>query len=249
MTNQPIGGWAFSRVGLIVTGETEEQCLADFFRILTCQGTCNFRVIRRVGQRSPITSQKRKHKMVGSGKTIPDSDAEEIGLTARRFMTNGGDYVMLVDDLEFERAAHASAVFDRYRRALDSMLPANLRGMAAVHFFVCMLEAYYFADSNALNGVLGTDCQDFDGDVETIRNPKANLRVLYPGFDEKGHGPLIVGTLDVMHVLAREDSCASLRTMFAWAIEAVSSAVALPDGPLFDVTKAQIATLRQAKKI
>ena len=245
MTSQPPRGWSFSRVGLIVTGETEEQCLADLFRILTHQRTCNFQVIRRVGQRSPITSDRRILRMVGSGKKIPDRDAEQIGLPAHRFMRNGGDYVMLVDDLEFERSEHASAVFDRYRRALDSVLPANLKGRAAVHFLVHMLESYYFADSNALNSVLGTDCRDFDDDVETIRNPKAKLKELHPAFDEKRHGPLIVRALDVMHVLARKDACASLRTMFAWAIDATSSEVALPDGPLFDVTKSQIAALHQ----
>ena len=243
--SHPPKAWAFARVGLIVTGETEERCLAELFRVLASQGTCNFRVIRRVGQRSAITSKKRILKMVGSGKKIPDRDAEQIGLTARWFMTNGGDYVMLVDDLEFERSTQIRAVFERYRRALDAMLPINLVGKAAVHFLVNMLEAYYLADSNAVNMVLGTDLQDFDGDVETIRNPKRNLRVLHPDFDEKEHGPLIVSVLDVMHVLAREDSCASLRTMFAWAVEATRSTVRLPDGRMSDVTECQIGALRQ----
>lgn len=58
MTEQPPGGWSFVKVGLIVTGETEELCLPDLFGILASQGTCSFRVIRRVGQRSPIRSER-----------------------------------------------------------------------------------------------------------------------------------------------------------------------------------------------
>ena len=247
--NQSPGAWSFTRVGLIVTGETEEKCLADLFRVLTAEGICNFRVIRRVGQRSPITSETRKLNMVGGGKKIPNRDAEQIGLTARRFMTDGGEYVMLVDDLEFERSTQMSAVFDRYRRALDEMLPVNLRSKAAVHFLVNMLEAYYFDDAKALNRVLGTDCLDFDGDVETIRHPKKNLKALHPEFDEKQHGPLIVGALDVMHVLARADACSSLRTMFAWAVEAIGSSVSVPDGSLCDVTQGQTLALRQTRSI
>ena len=249
MTNQPPGGWSFTKVGLIVTGETEERCLADLFRILTSQGTCSFRVIRRVGQRSPITSEKRKLKMVGSGKTIPNRDADQIGMTARQYMTNGGDYVMLVDDLESERSSQAKAVFDRYRLALDTILPADLVGKAAVHFLVNMLEAYYFADSKALNSVLETDWQDFDGDVETIRHPKNELKARHPDFDEKEHGPSIVAALDVMHILARPDACASLRTMFAWAVEATRSTLEMADGSLFHVTKSQIAALRETRAI
>ena len=89
MTNQPLGGWSFVRVGLIVTGETEERCLPNLFRILASEGTCSFRVICRVGQRSPISSERRKQKMVGGGKTIPDRDAQQIGLPTRRFFGIG----------------------------------------------------------------------------------------------------------------------------------------------------------------
>ena len=244
MTNRPPDGRPFVRVGLIVTGQTEERCLPDLFRILTSQGTCNFRVIRRVGQRSPITSEKRKLKMVGGGKTIPDRDASQIGLPARGFMASGGDYVMLVDDLESERSSVAKAVFDRYRLALDTMLTVDMAGKAAVHFLVNMLEAYYFADADAVNNVLGTNLQDFDGDVETIRHPKNELKALHAAFDEKEHGPLIVRTLDVVHVLSRADTCASLRTMFVWAAEATHSTVMVPDGPWFQVTESQIHALR-----
>lgn len=245
MTNGQAGVWSFVRVGLIVTGETEEQCLPDLFRALTAQGRCHFQVICRIGQRSPITSERRQLRMVGTGKTIPDSDASEIGLPARRFMESGGDCVMLVDDLEFGRSAVAAEVFDRYRRALDTMLVADRAHKAAVHFLVNMLEAYYFADTEAVNRVLGTNLEDFNGDVETIRNPKNELKTAYAAFDEREHGPMIVRNLNVLHVLSRADSCASLRTMFAWAVEATRSTLELPRGPWFPVTEPQIHALRE----
>ena len=46
-------------------------------------------------------------------------------------------------------------------------------------------------------------------------NPKNELRAIHVGFDEKEHGCLILEGLDVRHVLAHGERCASLRTMFA----------------------------------
>ncbi len=236
--------WPFFRFGLIVTGETEERCLPALFRILMSRGNCSFSVIRRVGQRSPIRSAKRKQKMVGTGKTIPDRDAEQIGFPARRFLSSGGDFVLLVDDLEASRSEEVDGVFDRYRVALDTILGEDMSTRAAVHFLVNMLEAYYFADAAAINRVLGTDLEDFDGDVETIRHPKNELRAIHVGFDEKEHGRLIVETLDVRHVLAHGERCASLRAMFAWASVAVGATGWLPEGRLHDTTKGQIDAVR-----
>ena len=99
--------WRFFRFGLIATGETEEQCLPDLFRILASQGNCSFTVIRRIGQRSPIRSARRKQTMVGTVKRIPDRDAEQIGIPARRFLSSTGDFVLLVDDLEASRSGEA----------------------------------------------------------------------------------------------------------------------------------------------
>lgn len=241
--NAPADESPFVRIGLIVTGETEERCLPDLFLILTSQGNCHFRVIRRIGQRSPITSERRKAKMVGNGKTIPNRDAQDVGAPARRFLQSQGDYVILVDDLERDRAPNAQGVFERYRAALDAMLREQAP-KAAVHFLVNMLEAYYFADANAVNRVLGTELDDFCGDVETIGHPKNRLKGLRPTFDEKADGPRIVRELDVMHVLAREDACASLRTMFTWANLAIGSTVRLRAGRLCQTTRSQIEGLR-----
>ena len=97
-------GWRFFRFGLIVTGKTEEKCLPSLFRSISATGRCSFKVIRRIGQRSPIKSSGRRLRMIGSGKTIPDKDAENIGFPARAFLSSETDFVILVDDLEADRA-------------------------------------------------------------------------------------------------------------------------------------------------
>ncbi len=74
--------WRFIHVGLIVTGETEERCLPELFRSMAATGMCSFSVIRRIGQRSPIRSDRRRLKMVGRGKMIPDRDETEIPVLA-----------------------------------------------------------------------------------------------------------------------------------------------------------------------
>ena len=184
--------------------------------------------------------------MMGSGKQIPDRDAEEIGLPTRRFLSSADRYVLLIDDLEAKRSSDIQQVFDRYRCALDTILKDQAH-RASVHFLVNMLEAYYFADTRAVNAVLGTDLDDFEGDVETIRNPKRKLKNRWPGFDEREHGRRIVEQLNVLHVLSRSDACCSLRTIFAWiytAIEAPDSEIrSLLDGCHNETTKGQIDAL------
>ena len=116
-----------------------------------------------------------------------------------------------------------------------------------MHFLVNMLEAYYFAHSQAVNSALDTEIEDYQGDVETIRNPKSRLQRKYPGFDEVEDGCRIIRRLSVVHVLSREDTCSSLRTMFAWIYKAVGE----PEcelrrvlvGGYNDVTKGQIRLL------
>ncbi len=212
--------WKFFKFGLIVTGKGEELFLPNLFRAIAATGRCSFRVIRRIGQRSAVTSEKRKLRMVGTGKLIPDRDAQDIALPARRFLADGLTFVVLVDDLEADRRTNAHDIFGRYRDALDHVL-GDQRNRASVHFLVNMLEAYYFADANAINAVLDMDFDDYDGDVETIRHPKNELKTHFPGFDEVEHGSEIVAKLDLLHVLSRPDACASLRTLFAWCLKAI----------------------------
>jgi len=244
----------FFNFGLIVTGETEEIHLPKLFNSLPKIGICNFSVIRRIGQRSPIISKLRKLKMVGEGKTIPNKDESEIGLPARKYITtNKCRFVLLVDDLEHDRRDIAQQIFDRYRLALDSILYKDQKQKVAVHFLVPMLEAYYFADAKSINSVLKSpnSLVDYDGDVESKRNPKAELKKLYPGFDEKEAGGKILDSIDLEHVLSRPDTCASLRTLIKWCViilerYASFSALSLSDkfclqqGKLYEVTKKQL---------
>ena len=239
--------WRFFRFGLIVTGRGEAEFLPHFFRSLAETGRCSFHVIRRIEQRSPITSQKRLLKMVGAGKKTPDKDAREIGLPARRYLTEDAALVILADDLEADRASRATDVYRRYREALDTILSESQRRRASVHFFVNMFEAYYFADANAVNEVLGTTLEDFRDDVETIRHPKNELKNHHPGFDEVEHGRAIVARLDLRHVLSRPKTCAALRALFGWCSRAIGETPGdcyqLVRGSYSELTRSQIDEL------
>ena len=240
--------WQFFRFGLIVTGDGEQEFLPQLFRSISATGRCSFKVIRKIGQRSPISSEKRLQKMVGSGKRIPDKDATDIGLPARQFLSSEPNFVILVDDLESDRAADIQRIFDRYRQSLEAMLAPTQTHRASVHFLVNMLEAYYFADTTAVNHVLGTDLDDYDGDVETIRHPKNKLKKLYKGFDEREHGRQIVSSLDADHILSHVERCSYLRSIFGWIYKAIgepkSAKFQLLAGRYGTVTKQQICDLR-----
>ncbi len=210
----------FYKIGLLVTGKGEEKFLPKLLRSLAQSGRCHFKVIRRIPQLSPITSPKRVLKMVGTGKTITNKD-QEIGLAARVWLNGDEKLLLLVDDLEYDRRPIQQAIFDRYRGALDTMLDEHQSARASVHFLVNMLEAYYFADTEAVNSVLGTEIADHDGDVEEIRHPKNVLKNLHSRFREIEHGEAIVGQLDVVHVLDNPQTCSSLRGLFAWCIRSI----------------------------
>jgi hypothetical protein len=246
MTNQE---WRYVKFGLIVTGYTEAQSLPLLFRSLTALGTCQFEVIRQIGQRSPISSEKRKLKMTGSGKTIPNQDEQEIGLPARVYLNqNPNHYVLLVDDLEQSRREDIQTVFDRYRLAFDTILPLSEQHRVSVHFLVNMVEAYYFAHTQVVNITLNTTLKDFDGDVEAIPHPKNQLKQICAGlgkkFDEKEDGGKILGNLDVEHVLSNPNTCASLRTLFAWCLQCLNQPrteqYQLLSGKLSEITKVQL---------
>jgi hypothetical protein len=216
-SNQPwYSGFEF---GLIVTGETETEHLPSLFKNLTKTGICTFKIIRRIGQLSPRTSLK-KHTLsiIGTNKKDLTQNQQKIGCVARSYLLeNSCRYVLLVDDLEKDRVSKALQVFQVYREALDLVL-LEQRKRASVHFLVNMIEAYYFADSHAINIALGlvTPLQDYPEDVEKIPHPKNEFKKLYPGFDEKEDGGKILKLLRVEHILSRPDTCAYLRTLFYW---------------------------------
>ncbi len=253
----------FFHFGLIVTGKTEREHLPKLFKSLMASGTCSFKVIGFIGQRAPITSARRKLEIVGSGKTIPSKDATQIGFPARRYLDNNQCHiVVLIDDLERHRRVQAQQVFDRYRQALDTILTTEQARRAAVHFLVNMLEAYYFADANAVNIALGLDppLQDHAGDVETIRNPKSKLKMLCPEFDEIEDGGKILAYIDGEHVLSRPDTCAWLRTLFTWCVTAMEQfssheftslhdGYRLQNGHSSPITALQLDNLQQGDKL
>lgn len=210
------------RFWLIVTGKGEEEFLPDLFRGLTARAHCNFQVLRRIAQRDPISAQKRLIKMVRMGQTLPPKDVEEIGLPIRaRLQQFPGSCAIIVDDLEGSRRGFAEAVYARYRSVLNAILnPVGLQSRASVQFLVNMLEAYYFAHSEAVNQVAGAVvlAEDHAGDVEQIGHPKGQLKHCWSGFDEIEHGRQIVRLLDLDHILSRPDECCSLRTMIAWCV-------------------------------
>ena len=212
---------AYFHFGLIVTGETEEQHLPKLFNSLMATGICTFEVIRRVGQLDAITSEERL-KALGNRKDIPSKEAK-IGLAARRYIRiDDCRFVLLIDDLEYDRRDQAQQIFNRYRTTFDTVLN-TLKHRASVHFLVNMLEAYYFADAQAINAVLGTSLSDYGNDVETIRNPKSDLRSEYQGFREIDDGERILDRIDIERVLSHPDTCASLRTLFAWCVKVLET--------------------------
>lgn len=160
----------FIRFGLIVTGKSESEHLPKLFRTLMATGMCSFKVIRLSQQRGARTSKKRKMKMAGKGKTIPTKDEQEIGLPARKYLNvDRCHFLIFVDDLEYDRRPQAQQLFERYRLALDTMLTDEQKPRASVHFLVNMLEAYYFADAQAINQALELNppLQDYAEGEET----------------------------------------------------------------------------------
>jgi len=232
----------------IVTGKGEEAFFPQFLHSLMETGKCCFIKPRRIGQLSP-RSTSNQLRMVQTGKKLTDRQAE-IGLIARRFLgENKANLVILVDDLE-DRGEQIQGVFEVYRNALDTMLVPESQDRATVHFMVAMIEAYYFNDANAINAVLGTELDDFDGDPESIRSPKSKLKQHYQsrgrefGFKEVEHGREIVDQLDLPKVLSDPNTCRSLRSLVKWCSRKIGNPdteqFQLLDGEVCEVTGSQI---------
>ncbi|MGH7173379.1 MAG: DUF4276 family protein [Gemmataceae bacterium] len=248
----PAVPWKVYRFGLLVTGKGESLFLDRLFRSLcermaqTGRGVCEFRVLAKIEQLTPRTSAKRPLSMPGQRGRIPTRD-EDVALRALGFLRQGGDFVLLIDDLEGARRSQVAAVYSRYREAFNQVLPDHYRWRTSVHFLVNMLEAYYFADAKAINAVMGSDWTDYEGDVETIGHPKGELKRQLGSFDEVKQGEQIVRHLDVPHVLSRPETCAALRTLFAWCWRALRLSPGedyqLEKGCYFEVTRSQIEQL------
>ena len=206
---------------LFVTGRGEEKHLPKIFNALSESGICTFVVKEFIEQRAPITSQKRLAEMVRTGQKIPNKDFVEIGVPARRYIsTDCCNYVILVDDLEDSSKDEATEKFQRYRDALDSALNSQ-KGRASVHFLVNMLEAYFFTHPDALSTALELDppVELSNDDVESIRNPKRELKKIFPNYNEIHHAGLILEQLDLDIVLSNPAYCSSLRTCVKWIVD------------------------------
>lgn len=243
--------WAYFRFGLIVTGDTEKEHLPKLFKSLMTIGICHFEVLRKIEQRSPKTSSGQNPTVVGVNQAIETKDELEIGLPALGYVRRSGcHFVLLIDDLEYSRRNQALEVFNLYRTVLDTILN-SLKHRASVHFLVNTLEAYYFGDAQAINTVLGTSLLDHEDDVETIRNPKGDLRAEYQGFREIDDGGKILDRIDIEPPLSRPGTCAALRTLFAWCVKALETysdhncadfyeKYNLHDGKLSEITGTQL---------
>jgi hypothetical protein len=217
--------------GLIITGKGERQFLSTFLASLGRTGAARFEVIAQIGQRAPITSPSRRLKIVGRGMIITKKDQDEIGKPARNFMKLSPEHcVILIDDLEQASLRHVAEKFQRYRSAIDTMISKEpeLKQRVAVHFLANMLEAYYFADAQAIQQYFNfpTELDDFEGDVETIGHPKGEIDALCKqylgrGFHEIDDGWAIIRQLNLEHVLSNPETCTWLRALFAWCIEKI----------------------------
>ncbi|MCX7046780.1 MAG: DUF4276 family protein [Candidatus Sumerlaeota bacterium] len=237
--------WRFHRFFLIVTGKTEESHLPDLFRSLHASQSCLFKVLRRIQQSSP-KSPKRNISVVGRKNEPPPKILKEISLPVRKQLRSFPEcFIILIDDLEHNRRGQIQAVFDHYHEAMTHLLNDSQKRNVSVHFLVPMLEAYFLADAKAVNQALGTTIQDYAGDVEDIRNPKGEIKDVFPTYQEIEDGGKILQALDAAHVLSRAETCAYLRTLFAWCIRKMGGQFTdqyrLKDGKYAEITRTQIS--------
>lgn len=224
------------RIGLIVTGTGEARFLPRFFRSIMQGADCIVEVVRKSEQIRPRTSAKppRRLQVTGTTRPIPPKDIEQYGLPAANYIRRFPiAYVVVIDDLEGYH--DPPAAFARYRAALDAVLgTCGLSARAAVHFFVPMLEAYYFSHSHAVNESAGRPVLEGDhpDDVESLPHPKNRLKALWFGFDEIEHGKKIVDRLDLHHVLSNPQHCCWLRALWGWCVEHLQESNAIHDPTL-----------------
>lgn len=234
----------FIKFGLLVTGKGEEQHLPKLFKELSATGWCAFRIVRRVSQLSVRQVNIEPLKELGVPKKIPKKHAEQIGLTSRRWLQDGlVDYIILVDDIESSRRSQIDLVYKNYIAIFDKEL-GNYRKNASVHFFVNMIEAYFFADSNSINSVFNKAIVDDSDDVEDIKNPKVKLKSIVGQYHEIDDLGRLLNSLSVGHVLSKPDTCGYLRVLFAWCIKVANlhmNKYCLQDGILGDATKQQLS--------
>jgi len=219
--------WYSIRLKLLVTGDTERENISIVFKpLLTC-GFIRFDEPLKIEQLSP----RKSHLLVtGTTKRVMPKRDEQLGGIARNYFMSSGEgevrLLIVLDDVEHDRIGTITEVFERYRCALDAFLcPIQKEAHASVHFLRNMLEAYYFADTNALSEAMKVVHPDlkaspevYEGDVEYIRHPKNDLKRMYGSFDEIRDGKAVLERIEWNRVLSKPQYCTSLRTMFNWCI-------------------------------
>jgi hypothetical protein len=205
-----------------------------------------------IGQHSPRKANMSALKIVGTDKKITNALETKVSIPARTWLLQNPDcFVLLIDDLESSRIHMAQEVFTNYRSALDKALPTQeLRDRVSVHFFINMLEAYYFAHPEAVNDVLRTNLVEPTTDVEDIEHPKNALDKEFKfndsnnKFKEIEHGTKIVNRLDLERILANPQTCRALRALVGWCRHRLGAPFdarwRLLDGEFHPLTRDQI---------
>jgi hypothetical protein len=240
--------WAFYRFGLLVTGKGEREGLQSLLRQLNDDGHSMFKVVAKIEQLSPRSTQALVPlKITGKQQNLPRRD-EEIALRVRAELQGNLDFVILVDDLEQSRREQVEAVIDRYSAAGKLLLKVDEKHRFSVHLLINMMEAYFFADPQAVEQVLGVKVVSPDTDVEDIGHPKSVLKEQSGGvYDERDHAPQLLGALNLETVLGCPTTCRSLRTLVSWCVRAKkqlpSDRFCLAGGELYKPTSWQIEEL------
>lgn len=256
-----MSGWRQIHLRLFVTGEGEEAFLATFFRQLRHfeSGDVIITADYAFPQITVATSAK---KLAKHGKEVLEKiDKAAVKKIRPLLLTSTEHYAVLVDDLETERRFLAESQFNFYQEQIHRILDARpeIKNRFSVHFFVNMIEAYYFKHPEVANEVCGTLLDEHPGDVENIRHPKNRLKDLVSKldrgqkFDEVVHGAAIAKKLDLPKVLEHPQHCRALRTLVAWIWEAIGrergKEYQLQHGLYWDVTATQLKDQPPASQV
>ncbi|ODA33683.1 DUF4276 family protein [Planctopirus hydrillae] len=256
-----MSGWRQIHLKLFVTGEGEETFLATFFRQL--RHFESGEVIITADYAFPqITVSTNAKKLAKHGKEVLEKiDKATVKKIRPWLLTSTGHYAVLVDDLETERRFLAESQFNFYQEQIHRILDAQpeIKNRFSVHFFVNMIEAYYFKHPEVVNQVCKTLLGEYPGDVENIRHPKQEIDKAIRSIDPKEkfreikHGASIAKKLDLRKVLENPQHCRALRTLVAWIWEAMgrkrSQEYQLEQGLYWDVTVTQLAAQPPASQI
>lgn len=255
---------------IAVTGHAEVDCVPILLRRVLPEWACGAQIekVRRVPQRPRLRIRGRK-----GGQLIEGMDDHQRLVREVPKLLGGGKarFFVWIDDLESgEDRQNPQPHFNYYRELMDGGIHEPLRSRCSIHFLANMLEAYFLADTAAVNQVdispSGQSGQpqflslaDHSGDCESIKNPKAVLKDAVnqecptSKFDEIAHGHAIVRKLNLDHILSNPQTCRALRTLVAWCWEAIgeprSDKFRLTDGVYWDITAGQLSDLPSVERI